>query len=110
VIVSDFADDPDLAGIIEQFVAGLPSRLEEMRGAAANGDYERLRRLAHQLKGAGGSYGYPMLTDAARTLEDAARDGDIESGNLAMNRLAGLCQAVVRGRSEAHARSEVNEG
>ncbi len=110
VIVSGFADDPDLGGIIDQFVAGLPSQLQEMRGAAANGDHERLRRLAHQLKGAGGSYGYPMLTDAAKTLEDAAGAADIEAANLAIAHLAELCEAVVRGRIAASAGAEVSDG
>ncbi len=96
-IVSELIDDPDLGDIIGDFVDGLSGRLEEMRQSSANNDHERLQRLSHQLKGAGGSYGYPMLTDAARTLEDAAKTGDIEAENLAMSKLAGLTAAVVRG-------------
>lgn len=65
MILSDFAEDPDLAEVIHEFVAGLPAQMEQMRVALANGYFEELQRLAHQLRGAGGSYGYPTLTDVA---------------------------------------------
>ncbi len=63
------------------------------------GDYESLRRLAHQMKGAGGSYGYPMLTEAAKELEEAAIASDVEAGTTALDKLEVLCQAVARGRN-----------
>ncbi len=98
-IRSDFADDPDLAAVLSPFVAGLPAQLDGMRDALANGDHEHLRRLAHQLKGAGGSYGYPLLTAVAGLLEQAARTGDIEAAQLALAELAALCQAVAAGHA-----------
>ncbi len=107
-IRSELADDPDLANLVVEFVSKLANRLEEMRKAAANGCHKQLQRLAHQLKGAGGSYGYPMLTNASRVLEDAAKDKDIEAENLALAPLASLCRAVVRGCDSVGAASEVN--
>lgn len=41
--------------------------------AAQTGELER---LAHNLAGAGGTYGYPALGTAARRLETAIRDAD----------------------------------
>ena len=35
--------------------------------ALNNGQFDELRRLAHQLKGAAGCYGFPTLTEAAAT-------------------------------------------
>ncbi len=106
IIRSRYDDDPDLGELIDKFVAGLPDRIEKMRQAAANGCCEHLQRMAHQMKGAGGGYGYRMLTDAAKVLEDAAKAEDIETANLALNRLAGLCRAVVRGRDGVSVTSE----
>ena len=62
------------------------------------GDYEGLRRLAHQMKGAGGSYGYQVLTEAAKKLEDAAKTRDVEAGKAALEEFEALCQAVDRDR------------
>ena len=38
------------------------------------GDVATLAKLAHWLKGSGGTAGFPMLTDIAARLEAAARD------------------------------------
>jgi CheY-like chemotaxis protein len=98
-IPSAFRDDPDMADIIAEFVGLLPERLAEMRQAAGAGLWDVLRRLAHQMKGAGGSYGYACLTDAARELESHANQADVEGAMLALNHLARLCEKVRAGRA-----------
>ncbi len=96
-LVSQFADDPDMAAILERFVAGLDAQVRAMHEAITDHRYEDLRRAAHRMKGAGGSYGYPALTDAARALEDAAKNEDPAAATSALRRLTALCQAVQRG-------------
>jgi signal transduction histidine kinase/CheY-like chemotaxis protein/CHASE1-domain containing sensor protein/HPt (histidine-containing phosphotransfer) domain-containing protein len=90
-------NDPELAGVLGQFVNGLPGQIEAMSLAAQAGRREELQRLAHRLKGAGGSYGYPELTEAARGLEAAARAGDVEAAGIALGRLIAMSRAIVRG-------------
>jgi CheY-like chemotaxis protein/HPt (histidine-containing phosphotransfer) domain-containing protein len=96
-IRSKYANDPELAGILDRFVKGLPGQIEAMSLAAQAGRREELQRLAHRLKGAGGSYGYPELTEAARELEVAARAGDVEAAGIALGRLIAMSRAIVRG-------------
>jgi len=100
-IGSQFADDPALAGILTEFVDSLGEKIEALREALAAGSWPELETLAHQLKGAGGSYGYPVLTDAAADLEAQAKARDTEAANLALSKLAVLCQAIASGRKEA---------
>jgi PAS domain S-box-containing protein len=107
VMRSQYAGDPDLTGVLTQFVAGLPAQVEAMSLAARAGRREELQRLAHRLKGAGGSYGYPSLTEAARGLEDAARAGDVEAAGMALGRLTALSRAVVRGMAHDSVSKEV---
>ena len=97
-ICSEYADDEDLVELIDEFAAGLEADVESMRKALENGDHDGLRRLAHQMKGAGGSYGYPMLTEAAKAIEEAAKAEDAKAGTLALDKLEVFCHAVVRGR------------
>lgn len=66
------ATDPDLLDLVRDFVLGLDRRISDMQQARSAGDWIRLRSLAHQLKGAGGSYGYPDLSDLAAQLESVA--------------------------------------
>jgi len=95
---SRYADDPHMAHIIGEFVAGLPALLEAMRRALSAGANEELQRQAHQLKGAGGSYGYPLLSEVAGALEDAATAQDSEAAWLVIEELSVLCGAILAGR------------
>ena len=87
-IVSQYVNDPDMARILETFIGRLAGQVEAMHHAHADGQHRELQRLAHQLKGAGGSYGYPSLTDAARVLEDAAKAQDDTAESTALEALA----------------------
>ena len=98
MICSEYADDTDLVELIDEFVVGLAADIESMRKVLEDSDYDGLRRLAHQMKGAGGSYGYPMLTETAKTIEKAAKEEDVKAGTQALDRFEVLCQAVGRGR------------
>jgi CheY-like chemotaxis protein/HPt (histidine-containing phosphotransfer) domain-containing protein len=91
-IVSAFADDPDMQEIVERFVASLPDRLAALRADVAAGTRPSLQRLAHQLKGAAGGYGFPAITGAAAALEKAIVDeADDARVHQAVDELAGLC-------------------
>jgi Fe-S oxidoreductase len=52
--------------------------------------------MAHQLKGAGGGYGFPQVTDAARTVDMAIRERRIDDAQVAAQALVTLCARVVR--------------
>lgn len=101
-LCSEFAGDAEMGEILDQFVAGLWTYVEKMRAALSAGHYETLKDLAHQLKGAGGSYGYRQLTDAAAVLENAARSGGLAAAADALNCLIALCGRIEAGRHAAN--------
>jgi HPt (histidine-containing phosphotransfer) domain-containing protein len=68
---SEFAEDAEMAELLRQFADGLAGTCRELRRGLDEGDTATVRRIGHQLKGSGGGYGYPDLTDAGRRLEDA---------------------------------------
>jgi HPt (histidine-containing phosphotransfer) domain-containing protein len=65
--------DPALRDIVREFVDGLAARLEELRLAHAKLDWEALTTLAHRLKGAAGSYGYPQISKLCAGMEQQFR-------------------------------------
>jgi len=85
---SELARDTDLAELVELFVEELPERIARIKQAAAEFNWEEVCRLAHQLKGAGGSHGFPQITAAACEVERAARE--LESAGVMARALAGL--------------------
>jgi histidine phosphotransfer protein HptB len=66
---SQFADDPEMADLVEMFVSEMPTRLSALQAAWEMGQVEAVMRLAHQLGGACAGYGFPTLGRAARELE-----------------------------------------
>lgn len=93
------ARPPAFEELRSRFVGGFPARIDALRGlepgllrgeAAA---LERARALAHQIAGAGGSYGWPELSAAARRLE-LAEEGDHAAG------LGALIDALERVQQE----------
>jgi len=89
-IVSSLADDPDLVDLVEMFVDQLPERLSAMHRAFEQSDLRRLRQLAHQLKGSGGSYGFAVLTFAAAELEEGCKAQALDRIGDALRELSDL--------------------
>lgn len=90
--------------LIEYFLTELQGGIDSLRSASQQGDHATLRKLAHQLKGAAGGYGYPSITDSAAELEDALRQELLDPGCIT-SRLEGLidlCRRAI-GASNAQA-------
>lgn len=88
-------EDPSFAEIVVQFVDGLNDRLDTMERAVRSSDFETLRVAAHQLKGSGGGYGYPALTDLAAELEALAEAQDLDECVSLLAQLKEVCSRVV---------------
>lgn len=88
-------DDPSFADLVVDFVNGLGERLQTMQNAVHANDLEALRRAAHQLKGSGGGYGYPILTQHAGELEQSAKAGALDACTAELAELQQLCRRIV---------------
>ncbi|MCA9287476.1 MAG: Hpt domain-containing protein [Phycisphaerales bacterium] len=75
-LISEFVDDADMRELVDLFVSELPQRIEAIRGALGTQRYRDLQRLAHQLKGAAGGYGFPTIGAAAGVLEGTLKQND----------------------------------
>lgn len=88
-------DDPEMADIVEDFVQGLSQRVAELKAANEKMNWEQLASLAHQLKGAGGSYGYPILSELAATMEAQFQQQDARDFESQVQRLEQITTAAV---------------
>ncbi|MCO5169859.1 MAG: Hpt domain-containing protein [Planctomycetes bacterium] len=69
-----------LQALRREFLAEARSEAEELerlvaRGAPAGDAAPRCRKLAHDLRGSGGSYGFPAVSAAAAALEEGLASG-----------------------------------
>ncbi len=72
------------------FTASLTPRLAALGELVQAEDWAAAAELAHQLRGAGGSFGYPGLSRQARLVESAAAAGDAAAARAGMAALLAL--------------------
>ena len=68
-LARELADSADLIELVRTFRADLSERLAAIEKRFAEQRLDELARLAHQLKGAAGGYGFRQITDIAGRLE-----------------------------------------
>jgi HPt (histidine-containing phosphotransfer) domain-containing protein len=90
-------EDASLRDLVQEFVEALPQRLEELRRAYESLDWDQLAVLAHRLKGAAGSYGYPDLSRLAAEMEEMFRLHQAEHFAQWLDRLRALIVAAKAG-------------
>lgn len=98
-IHSQFAGDPEFRLLLDMFVDELGGRVLSIESAWRARQIEQLTTLVHQLKGAGGGYGFPQMTESAQALEQAVADrqGDEEIEQL-LTALTHVCDAIIASR------------
>lgn len=98
-LISEFAGDSDMAELVDYFVHELQERINSLQQAWSEGETDQLRRLAHQIKGAAGGYGFPSITAAAAELEQTLLAAEAESSTVAerLEELVSLCRRAVAG-------------
>jgi two-component system, sensor histidine kinase len=93
-------DDPDYRAIVEEFVERLHQQLDAMQRALTAGDLDELARLAHWLKGAGGSAGFPALTAPAKELETVVKEDQCDKIEDAIQNLLEIAARIVKPSEE----------
>lgn len=101
VVRSEFATDPDLAPIVRMFVKEMPDRVRQLDEGWRAQRLDEVRRLSHQLKGAGGGYGFPELSRVAGEVEqslialsEGSARASLEETRRRFEELINLCRRV----------------
>jgi signal transduction histidine kinase/DNA-binding NarL/FixJ family response regulator len=81
--------------IVDDFTVKLAEKMDEMHRAHAAGDWNELARLAHWLKGSGGTVGFDCLTAPAAELEKHGKQRNAAAAELVLNELSGLVARIV---------------
>ncbi|MFQ5423250.1 MAG: response regulator [Phycisphaerae bacterium] len=100
-LLSAYHTDPAMADIISAFVGELGAKLRAIEGAFTASDLPTLQRLARNLKGEAGGYGFNPITAAAEKVEAAIiNKAPNDKVTDAVDELAHLC---LRARSPVNA-------
>ncbi len=71
--------DPDIEEILPIFFGNLREYIKTIGESLKKDDYETIRILGHSIKGAGGGYGFGLITDMGADIEKAADSLDQEA-------------------------------
>jgi len=88
-------DDLEFAEIVREFIGRAHDKLAAMHTAHAEDNMAELAELSHWLKGAGGTAGFPILTETARHLESAISRGYQSDIEVLLNELDDLIGRIV---------------
>ncbi|HVX11128.1 MAG TPA: response regulator [Pirellulales bacterium] len=99
-------DSPEFREVVREYLASLPEVVAQLRGANTRHDYETVAAVAHTLKGCGGTFGFPELTDIATQAEQFAKDRCGEAISAVVSRLAVYVEQI----GEAESRGLANPG
>jgi HPt (histidine-containing phosphotransfer) domain-containing protein len=68
--------DEDLEDLIPGFLENRQKDIVALRAALEHNDFETARDIGHGLKGAGGGYGFHIISELGRDIEQAGRNRD----------------------------------
>ncbi len=66
--------DEDLADLIPGFLENRRKDVAQVMDALGKGDLDSVRKIAHEIKGVGGGYGFDAMTDMGAAMETAAKN------------------------------------
>jgi PAS domain S-box-containing protein len=88
--------------LVPKFVGTLQEKLDDLRRAFEEANWTGISSVAHQLKGAGGGYGFPVITEFAGNIEGLALGAPVDSEKVksAIDELAKVCKQAQAGLKE----------
>ena len=95
VLISNLADDPELVQVLDIFIDMLPEMLDSIGAAWRETNMETLKRHVHELKGAGGSAGFPIVMQHTAQIENIVATGQDDQLEKAVKELLDLCEQIM---------------
>ena len=90
-----YLNDPVIAPIIRKFINELPLTMDAIYISLNEKNWPELLRVTHQLKGAGGSFGYPELSSLGGRLEKLVQEKHYDNATDLVEELDKTIKSVV---------------
>jgi len=98
-MTSDLLGDASLQPVIDVFIEELPGLVAQISDACQGLDFELLKGLTHQLKGASGSAGFMVLSKYAGNVEVMLANEEIEKTKKAIDELGEFCRKILEAQN-----------
>lgn len=86
--------DADIEDLMPIFLEGRREDVKALVEALEKGDYDTVLALGHNMKGAGGGYGFDFITELGQDLEQSAREQNAEKVGRLVKELSSYLERV----------------
>ena len=86
--------NPKFADLIPVFLQNCRQNVISIMDALDRGDFGTVESLGHGMRGAGGSYGFQVITDISAALEKAAENADTDASRKWVGELSRFLDCV----------------
>ncbi len=86
--------DADLEDLIPGYLEDRKVECQSVRNLAVDGEFGKVRTIAHGMKGSGGSYGFSRISEIGRDMEIASSEGNLDDILKQVDALDAYLQAV----------------
>lgn len=87
-------EEPELFDLVAQFVERLPHQLAGISRALDEQNWPTLKQEMHDLKGLGSSFGFPIISEIARQIEDKLKQQLYDNISPLLDELNSICQRI----------------
>ncbi len=94
--------DDGFRHLVDKYVNSLHARLSDIKSSYEKNKLDTFKALIHDLKGMGGSFGFPQLTSCAKNIETHIKTQDHDSIRLYLNELETTIDLIVMGKITSH--------
>ncbi|KPJ90015.1 MAG: hypothetical protein AMJ53_15095 [Gammaproteobacteria bacterium SG8_11] len=90
-------DEPEYADLIEVFVERLPPTVTKVQQLFNERQWPQFRKEIHDLKGMGGSYGFPMVTELAGQIGMELKEDNTDAVQSLLQELESISARIALG-------------
>jgi hypothetical protein len=91
---STLANNPKRKRVLDQYVAELPGDVARLTDLLKQRNIADLATMVHQIKGSGGLYGFPRITELAGSVEDSINHAKLDQAKRVIDELIQFMRRV----------------
>ena len=86
--------DADLEELVPEYLENREEDVKSISELLEKDDFEKVRILGHSMKGSGGGYGFDRISEIGKTIEDSAKEKNLNEIKKGVEQLSHYLQNV----------------
>ena len=99
----ELANDPEFLALVAEFVKGLPHQVSTITDAVDEKNWEVVEKVSHNLKGVGGNYGFPEISEIAANINNDMKKSILDRIEHLAGELKQECERIQSDESRRRA-------